>query len=279
VPLLVPAVPVATDRGRIDIFGAAIVTMAMASLTLGITNSGAELTAWFVPLLGSVILIGIFVAVERRASQPLIDLAVFGRRPIPAGIFVMATASALLIGGFFLMSFALQARMLWSPLITGLAFLPVALGTLAGAHLGGTFVSRVGGRAVAGVAFGIAAIGFGAAALQLDNVALFIAGISVAAFGLGAAFVASTTTALSHVAHHEAGVISGLINTFHEVGGAIGVAGMSALAGSSLLAPTLDGGFELGLGVWAALALGSAAIAALLVPPGKPAADAPRFAH
>lgn len=281
VPLLVPAAPAASAGRRLDIAGGAIVTLAIASLTLSIMNSGstAELTAWLVPLLVSVVLIGIFVAVERRASQPLIDLGVFARPPIRAGIFVMAMASALLIGGFFLMSFALQARMLWSPLITGLAFLPVALGTLVGAHLGGTFVSRVGGRAVAGVAFGVAAIGFGAAALQLDNVAFFIAGVSVAAFGLGAAFVASTTTALSHVAHHEAGVISGLINTFHEVGGAVGVAAMSALAGSSLIAPTVDGGFELGLVTWAAVALGSAAVAALLVPPGKPAADAPRFAH
>ena len=244
-------------------------------------NAGpaADPVAWLVPLLVAIGLVIAFAVVERRVADPLIDLSVFGRQPIRAGIFVMLLASALLIGGFFLLSFVLQGRMLWSPLITGLAFLPVALGTLVGAHLGGTFVSRVGGRAVASVAFAVAAAGFGTAALPLDTVALLIAGVSIAGFGLGAAFVASTTTALSHVAHHEAGVISGLINTFHELGGALGVAAMSALAASSLMTPTFDGGFALGLAAWAVVALASAIVAALLVPPGKPAADAPRFAH
>jgi EmrB/QacA subfamily drug resistance transporter len=281
VPLLVPAVSANSAKRRLDVVGGAIVTLAMASLTYGIMNAGpgAELMAWLPPLLVAIGLLIAFVVVERRAAEPLIDLSVFGRQPIRAGIFVMLLASALLIGGFFLLSFVLQGRMLWSPLTTGLAFLPVALGTLVGAHLGGTFVSRVGGRAVAGVAFVVAAAGFGIAALQLDTAALLIAGVSIAAFGLGAAFVASTTTALSHVAHHEAGVISGLINTFHEVGGALGVAAMSALAASSLVAPRLDAGFALGLAVWAVVALGAAAVATLLVPPGKPAADAPRFAH
>lgn len=281
VPLLVPAVPANSGGRRLDVVGGAVVTAAIASLTYCVMNGGpaADLMAWLTPLLVAIGLIIAFAVVERRIADPLIDLSVFGRQPIRAGIFVMLLASALLIGGFFLLSFVLQGRMLWSPLITGLAFLPVALGTLVGAHLGGTFISRVGGRAVASVAFLAAAVGFGTAALQLDNAALLIAGISIAAFGLGAALVASTTTALSHVAHHEAGVISGLINTFHEVGGALGVAAMSALAASSLTAPELDRGFALGLAVWAVVAVGSAAAAVFLVPPGKPAADAPRFAH
>lgn len=281
VPLLVPSMPANGTGRRLDIVGGTIVTAAMASLTYGIMNAGpgSELMAWLIPLLVAVGLVVAFVFVEQLVAEPLIELSVFRRPPIRAGIFVMALASALLIGGFFLLSFVLQGRMQWSPLTTGLAFLPVALGTLVGAHLGGTLVSRVGGRVVASAAFTVAAAGFGTAALQLDAVTLLITAISVAAFGLGAAFVASTTTALSHVAHHEAGVISGLINTFHEVGGALGVAAMSALAASSLMAPALDGGFALGLTAWAIVALGSAAVAALLVPPGKPAADAPRFAH
>lgn len=281
VPLLVPAVPANAGGRRLDIVGGAMVTAAIASLTYGIMNAGpaAVPAAWLVPLLVAIGLVIAFAVVERWVADPLIDLSVFGRQPVRAGIFVMLLASALLIGGFFLLSFVLQGRMLWSPLITGLAFLPVALGTLVGAHLGGTFVSRVGGRAVASVAFAVAAAGFGTAALQLDTVALLIAGVSIAAFGLGAAFVASTTTALSQVAHHEAGVISGLINTFHELGGALGVAAMSALAASSLMTPTFDGGFALGMAAWAVVALASAIVAVLLVPPGKPAADAPRFAH
>jgi EmrB/QacA subfamily drug resistance transporter len=281
VPPLVPASRIEGTGRRLDVIGGALVTLAIASLTYGIMNARpeAELWTWLIPLAVAVALITAFIFAERRGAAPLIDLQVFSRQPIRAGIFVMLVASGLMIGAFFLLSFALQVRLGWSPLNTGLAFLPLALGTLVGAHLGGMFVSRIGGRAVAGVAFAVAAAGFGLAAIQLDTVALLIAGVSAAAVGLGGAFVASTTTALSHVAHHEAGVISGLINTFHEVGGAVGVAAMSALAASSLLTPAISGGFEFGLTAWAFIALASAAISALLVPPGKPAADAPRFAH
>ena len=111
----------------------------------------------------------------------------------------MTFASALLIGGFFILSFVLQSRLQWSPLSTGLAFLPVALGTLIGAHLSGNLVSQVGCRSIAVGAFSLAAAAFALAALQLDNVVVLIAGIAAAAFGLGGAFVASTTTSLSHV--------------------------------------------------------------------------------
>ncbi|MBN9344885.1 MAG: MFS transporter [Devosia sp.] len=281
VPFLVPAVAPSAAGRRLDWVGGATITFAMASFTYGITNArpDAGLVTWLVPLLAAAVLLLAFVVVERRLADPLIDLGVFGRQPIRAGIFMMLLASVLLVGGFFVMSFVLQARLQWSPLTTGLAFLPVALGTLVGAHLGGTLVLKVGGRAVGSLAFAIAAAGFGLATMQFDTAVLLITGISIAALGLGGAFVAATTTALSNVAHEEAGVMSGVINTFHEVGGALGVAAMSSLAASSLIAPAIDSGFELGLGVWAVVALASAGTATLLVPPGKPAAGTPRFAH
>ncbi|WP_354040568.1 hypothetical protein [Devosia sp. UYZn731] len=91
--------------------------------------------------------------------------------------------------------------------------------------------------------------------------------------------MASTTTALSHVEHHKAGVVSGLINTFHEVGGALGVAAVSAIAASSLASPLLESGFIQAHRISAVVALATAVTGALLVPPGKPAAGTPRFAH
>jgi MFS family permease len=227
----------------------------------------------------AIVLFAVFAAVERTVAEPLISLGTFARRPIRAGIFVMTFATALLIAGFFLLSFVLQGRLQWSPLDTGLAFLPVALGTLIGAHLSGNFIAHVGGRIIATGAFGVAAMGFALAALQLDNVPVLIGGIAIAALGLGGAFVASTTTALSHVAHHEAGVVSGLVNTFHEMGGALGVAAVSAIAASSLTSPQIEGGFIQAFGVSALIAGVTAVTAALLVPPGKPAAGTPRFAH
>lgn len=280
-PLLVPPTPGHGRGMRLDFAGGLLVTAATASLSYGIMNArpDAELLTWLVPITASIILFVVFAIVERRIAEPLINLGVLGRRPIRAGIFVMTFASALLIAGFFMLSFVLQGRLQWSPLNTGLAFLPVALGTLIGAHLSGNLVSQVGGRSIAVGAFSLAAAGFALAALQLDSVVVLIASIAVAAFGLGGAFVASTTTALSHVEHHEAGVVSGLVNTFHEMGGALGVAAVSAIAASSLASPVLGSGFIQAFGVSAAVALATAATAALLVPAGKPAAGTPRFAH
>lgn len=132
---------------------------------------------------------------------------------------------------------ALQSRVQWSPLDTGPAFLPAALGTLISAYLSDNLVPQVGGRSIAVVAFSLAATGFALAALLLDKVVVSLAGNAIAAFGLGGAFLTSTTTALSHVEHRGAGVVSRLVNTLHEMCGPLGVAAVSAIAAASLASP------------------------------------------
>jgi sugar phosphate permease len=106
----------------------------------------------------------------------------------------------------------------------------------------------------------------------------FLPGYVLAALGLGPAFVVATTTALSRVPHDQAGLASGIVNTSHEIGGAIGVAAMSAVAAGSIVTGMHDaGGFTDAFTVGAVVA-GVAALAALhLVPPGKPARAA--FGH
>jgi hypothetical protein len=95
-----------------------------------------------------------------------------------------------------------------------------------------------------------------------------VLGISIAAAGLGATFVAATTTALSDVQHHEAGVTSGVINTFHEIGGAVGVAAISTIAAASVTAQgtVSTAGFTNAF-VFSAVTAAIAAIAALVVVP------------
>ncbi|WP_256917716.1 hypothetical protein [Streptomyces hilarionis] len=84
----------------------------------------------------AVALYGAFVAVERAGRSPLMDLRMFTRRPVVAGAFLMLIATALLIAFFFLGSVYLQHVRGFSPLKTGLVFLPVAAATGIGAHLG-----------------------------------------------------------------------------------------------------------------------------------------------
>lgn len=281
---LLPFVVSATSTIRsrsLDIRGVAIIAAAMGSLVYGISMAGDAKSPqdWIAPIVGATGLMWLFIFVERRTPEPLVDLDVFKRRTLQAGSLVMLAASGLLVGIFFVLSFLLQKSFEWSPLSTGLAFLPIAVSTLIGAHFAGHFLSRTGARPVASAGFGVAAAGFVLAATQIHVASTLIIASSVVALGLGAAFVSATTTALSNVSHEEAGILSGVVNIFHELGGAVGVTALSAIASAGIMSGDAPRGLESSLTV-AAISAAVVGIAALvLVPKGKPSADAPRFVH
>lgn len=128
-------------------------------------------------------------------------------------------------------------------------------------------------------ALALAAAGAAVAAHWAGPVAL-VTGLSVAALGIGATFVAAFTTALSRIDPGQAGVGSGIVNTFHELGGAIGVAVVSSIAAPSLAAASLSpAGFTRAFTFSAAAALAAAALAALIVPAGKAPAGTMPHAH
>ncbi|MBO9553680.1 MFS transporter [Cellulomonas sp.] len=266
---------------RLDVLGAVLALVGVAALVRGLTlSAGPQRSSVGVVLaLGGVAVLALFWWRERAAAAPLLDPALVRRPAVRGGALVMLGATAVLVGSFFLLSFLLQARLGWSALTTGLAFLPVAVAVGAGAHLGGRLVVRLGGRTVAAAGLGAAALGSAVSALSGDTVALVVGGTTVAALGLGSAFVAATTTAMTQVEESRAGVTSGVVSTAHELGAAIGVAVLSSVAASSLLAPDMLGGFSRGFAVAAVIAAATSVAAALLVPAVRPTADAPRFAH
>jgi fucose permease len=196
------------------------------------------------------------------------------RRPVISGAFVMLVATGLMLALFFLSSQYLQRILRFSALETGLVFLPVAIAITMGAQLAGRLIGTLGGRpaAVAGFLFTAAGIGLMTQISPQGNVyTTLLPGFLIAALGIGPAFVAATTTALASAPHKEAGVASGIVNTFHELGGSIGVAFVSTVAASSL-APGVTGvgGFTTAL-MAAAITAGVAAVIALaLVPSGNP---------
>ncbi len=188
------------------------------------------------------------------------------------GAFLMLIATGLLVGAFFLGSFYLQRARGFSALATGLAFLPVAVAAVAGAHTGGRLVASQDRRALSAAALAVTAAG-AAVAAAWPNPVVLITGMSIAALGIGATLVTATTTALADVRPGEAGVRSGLVSTFHEFGSALGVAVLSSLAASSVAAVgpgTVSlTGFTRAFAASAIAALAAAVIAALLAPPGK----------
>jgi len=257
---------------RVDVAGAVTVTAATAAGIYGLINAGNH--GWltpstYVPLAAAVVLYAGFVAVERMVSAPLMQMRVLVRGPVVSGALLMLVATGLLVGGFFLGSFYLQDQRGYSAVATGAAFLPIAFATIIGAHTASNAVTRLDRRVVTVVALSITAVGTAIAARWIGAAAV-VAGLSVAALGLGATLVAATTSALSDVDPHEAGVRSGIVNTAHELGAAVGVAALSSVAAASLAVGSLSlTGFTRAFTASSVAALVAAVLAAMFVPAGK----------
>jgi EmrB/QacA subfamily drug resistance transporter len=273
----------------VDVPGALAVTAAIGLLVYGLVEAGN--TGWgaagtLLPLGAGLAVLAGFVAIERTRTAPLVDLRLLATRPVAAGYGVMLAASGLLIAGFFLNSLLLQRIMGLSALGTGLVFLPVAVAIIIGAQAAAHLLGRVGGRPVAATGFALAAAGMALLAGSSggsDALTGVLPGFALAGAGLGMALVTATTTAMSRVDPHRAGMVSGVVNTAHELGAALGVAIVSTIAGASVdpgsaVAPVA--GFGDAFLTGAIIAGVSAAAVAWLLPRGRPpASDGPRFAH
>ncbi|MEU3253403.1 MFS transporter [Streptomyces sp. NPDC006997] len=281
-PALVPARP--PRPARLDLPGALLVTSGTAALIYGLVEAGDS--GWtgsgtLLPLASAVVLYAVFGAVERTSRAPLMDLRMFTRRPVQAGAFLMLVATALLIAFFFLGSVYLQHARGFGPLETGLVFLPVAVATGLGAHLGSRLVGTLGSRPTAVAGLLVAAAGCAPLTRLSDTgsvYAVLLPGFAVASLGIGAVFVTATTTALALVDHQEAGLASGVVNTFHEVGGSIGVAVVSTVAATGIERGTV-GGFTDAFTLCAVAAAVAAVLSLALVPRGKPQPTGGPHAH
>lgn len=273
---IVRADQVRAERQRVDVPGALVVTLATGLLIYGLVNAGDG--GWgavgtLVPVVASVVGYGVFVLVESRVAAPLMRPVTMARRPVVSGTFLMLLATGLLLGLFFLTSLYFQHVRGFSALKTGLLFLPVAVAITVGAQLAAHLIGKVGGRLVAVVSLLLTAVGAGLLSqLSADgNVYTeVLPGFLLAAFGIGPVFVTATTTTLANVPHGEAGVASGVVNTFHELGGSIGVAVVSTVAAASIASTSDTSGFTDAYLLCGIAAVVAALVAVVLVPPGKP---------
>ncbi|MFF9221788.1 MFS transporter [Streptomyces viridosporus] len=268
---ILPDLPRASS-GSLDVPGATLVAAATSALIYALIRAGDHgwLNAVSLALFAfAAVTYTAFAAWQRRASAPLMDLRLLGRRPVTAGIFVIAVATALMVGVFFLGSFYLQNHQGHGALMTGVLFLPVALVTMAAATTAGRVIGPLGARVLAAVALLIASAGLLVPVLWSGTTAM-VTGVSVAAAGLGALFVVASATALGSVAPHEAGVTSGIVSTFHEFGAAAGAAAVSSAAAAGIAGrtgATTAAGFDDAFLVATGVAALSAVLAMWLIPP------------
>jgi EmrB/QacA subfamily drug resistance transporter len=266
-------------RAQFDLPGAALALTGLVALVYGL--EGTSERGWgsaqtLAPFAASAALLTAFALVERRVAQPLVDPRTWRTRPLTAGAALMFGATGLLVGGFFLNSLYLQTTLDASALETGLAFLPIAVAIGAAAHLAGHLLGHIGARGV--VVAGLLLMAAGAALLAVAPAHAgyagdLLPGFIPLGFGVGLVLPAANVTAMTDVQESQAGLASGLMSTAHELGAAVGVALLSAIAAGA--GPTgFAAGYEDGFVVAAVIAAAMAGAAAVVVPTVRPPAGA-----
>jgi EmrB/QacA subfamily drug resistance transporter len=220
----------------LDLRGALLATTSLGAIVYAITqgsSAGWTSTQTLGFALAGAVGLGTFGVVETRIEKPLLNVARLADRAVGGGLFLMLAAAGSIFGLFYLCSVYLQNVLGTSPLMTGLAFIPLALAAGIGAHAAGHIVGRHGVRMPLASAFAIAAAGMallahvGENGTYLRNV---LPGMLVAGLGLGIAVVAVSIAILTGSRHDESGMISGLNSTGHEIGGTLGIAVFSTIA-------------------------------------------------
>ncbi len=222
-----------------DFPGAVTVTAGLALLVYAVVeavNVGWGSTRTILCLAGSVVLLILFVAIERRESDPLMPFSIFRLRTLRGANIVGLLIGMSLFSMFFFISLYLQNVMHYSAIKTGVAYLPLAIGIIVSAGAASVLVTRLGFKTplIGGlllIAGGL--LWFSQVPATGGSFGADILGPSLlAALGLGFSFVPVTIAAVTGTRPGEAGLASGLINTSQQVGGALGLAILATVANS-----------------------------------------------
>ncbi|MFE1576461.1 MFS transporter [Streptomyces fradiae] len=215
--------------GHFDIAGALTSTVGMVLLVYGFIRAAQE--GWRDPLtLASfgvaVVVLAVFVLVERGSRQPITPLHMFTDRNRAGTYGMMLSLAAAIFGMFFFLTLFVQNVLGFGPLKAGLAFLPVSVVIAVGAGLASRLLPRFGPKPFMVLGSLLAAAGLGW--LTLTDADSTYAGsilgpMLVLSLGMGMQFVSLTLMALSGVAARETGAASGLLNTMQQVGGSLGL--------------------------------------------------------
>ncbi len=260
-----------TGRTQFDLPGAATVLGGLMSLmyALGGTAANGWLSARvLIGLTVSAALLSAFTVIERRSPKPLIPPHTWRIRSLVTGTTVMLGITGVLVGAVFLTSIYLQDVLGYSALRAGVAFLPFALAITAGAQAARHALGHVSPRnlAVTGLAItGGAALLLSTATAHSHYAADLLPGLVLLGVGVGMVFVPVSVTAMAGIGHQHAGMASGFLMTGHEVGAALGVAVLSAVAttAGSLTSPAgIVAGYSRGFVAAAGIAVALGAVAA-----------------
>jgi MFS family permease len=228
------------ETRHFDVAGATTITLGLSALVFALLDAedaGWGSTQTIGILAASAILLCAFVAIERRSQAPLVPFRIFRLRTITGANVVGILVGASLFSMFFFISLYMQQVLGYSAIKAGLSYLPLAVAIILSAGIASSLVTKVGFKPI--LATGMVLIATGLVWFsQISADGTFLADILgpslLAAVGLGFAFVPVTIAAVSGVDDREQGLASGLINTSQQVGGALGLAILAAIANSEI---------------------------------------------
>ncbi len=283
-PLLLRESKADLAHRHFDFAGATSVTAGLMLLVYSMTRATSD--GWSSPttlalLAAAAALVVAFVVIELRSPSPLLPLRIFRAQTLAAANVAMAIVGAVAFSEFFLLTLYLQEVLHYSAVQSGVAFAAFALTVVAASNVAQVIVGRLGVRPTltAGLLVSAGSVAL-LARLPVEGHYFWdlFPGFVLGGAGMGLSFVPVTIASLTGVERADAGVASGLINTSRQIGGAIGIAAMSAIAATSTsdyvrahsgltesTGAALDHGFQTGLYVLTGLLLVGALIAATLV--------------
>jgi EmrB/QacA subfamily drug resistance transporter len=222
----------------VDVLGAILPTASALTFVYALVN--APQAGWgsirtIVELAASAALMGAFVVNELRRSNPLFPLSIFRIKGLAAADATQVIAQAGFLSLFFFITLYMQTVLHMSPIEAGAAYIPVTISVGISSGISTQLLPRIGSRPliVAGTLIGAAGVfllsGIGADGSYVSDV---LPGLVVMALGLGAVFVGVQNAANAGVPPEQAGLAAALISASATLGGALGLAILSAIATS-----------------------------------------------
>ncbi|MEV0059817.1 MFS transporter [Nocardia sp. NPDC050718] len=230
-----------TTRPKLDWPGTIAVTAALFGIVYGFSQAESE--GWTAPstlafLIGGTVLLAAFAWIETRVAHPLLPLRIVADRTRGASYLTVFIMGIGMFAIFLFLTYYMQLTLGYSPIMTGVAFLPMVAGMVASSTTAPSLLlPKVGPKVVISGGFLVAAAGM----LWLTRIGLdsgyathILPALILLGLGLGGAMSVAFQGATAGVHHDDAGVASAMVNTSQQVGGSIGTALLSTIAASAM---------------------------------------------
>ena len=224
------------DRARIDIPGVLTWSLGLFALVFGFSNAethGWGATATVVALIASPVLLTAFVLIERRVEHPLMPLHIVWDRARGGSFAALFVTGAGVFAVFLFLTYFLQLTLRFSPLKTGLAFLPLTIVlVITSTTVQTRVIQRTGVKplVLVGMALGaVAMVLFAQLTPSSSYGSAVLPGLLITGVGMGCIFAPAFSAATLRVAPNEAGIASAMVNTSQQIGGSVGTSLLSTI--------------------------------------------------